>query len=130
VSEAKERDGRRQTLADLITIWWEKHQDWPVTVRELHHDVTQAIDPQGRGRQYIAAYVERLAGTRMAGFVFTRQPPTGKAATYALKKADAAAEDHRVTDAPYAPYANPGSNGNRHSIDLAASSPELWEAEI
>ena len=132
VSEAKERDGRRQTLADVIAIWWEKHQDWPVTVRELHHDVTQAIDPQGRGRQYIAAYVERLAGTRMAGFVFTRQPPAGKwgAATYALKKADAAAEDHRVTDAPYAPYANPGSNGNRHSIDLAASSPELWEAEI
>jgi hypothetical protein len=132
VSEAKERDGRRQTLADVIAIWWEKHQDWPVTVRELHHDVTQAIDPQGRGRQYIAAWVERLAGTRMAGFVFTRQPPAGKwgAATYALKKADAAAEDHRVTDAPYAPYANPGSNGNRHSIDLAASSPELWEAEI
>jgi hypothetical protein len=90
VSEAKERDGRRQTVADLIRIWWDKHQDRPVTVRELHEEVKEALDPQGRGRQYIAASVERLAGTRVAGFIFTRQAPAGKwgVATYALKKTD------------------------------------------
>ena len=38
------------------------------------------MDPQGRGRQYVAAYVEGLAGTRMAGFMFTRQPPPANGA--------------------------------------------------
>ena len=62
----------------------------PIAVRELHDDVRRAVDPQDRGRQYIASQLERLAGTRLAGFVFTRQPPAGKwgAATYALKKTE------------------------------------------
>jgi hypothetical protein len=119
VSEAKERDGRRQTLADVFAIWWQKHQDRPVAVRELHEDVRQILDPQGRGRQYLAACVERLAGTRMAGFVFTRQSPAGKwgAATYALKQTDAdpGHRDHRGhrtekqhSDAPHGPDAGVG----------------------
>lgn len=88
VSEAKERDGRRQATADFFAIWWERHRDQPIAVRELHDDVRRAADPQDRGRQYLASQLERLAGTRLAGFVFTRQPPAGKwgAATYALKK--------------------------------------------
>ena len=96
VSEAKERDGRRQAVADLFAIWWDKHHDRPVAIRDLHDDVRQAMDPQGRGRQYLSSYAERLAGTRMAGFVFTRQAPAGKwgAATYALKKTEGE-EGHR-----------------------------------
>ena len=88
VSEAKERDGRRQAVADLFAIWWEKHRDQPIAVRQLHDDVKQAADPQGRGRQYLASQLEKLAGTRMAGFVLTRQAPAGKwgVATYALKR--------------------------------------------
>ena len=91
VSEAKERDGRRQAVAELFAIWWEKHRDQPIAVRQLHDDVKQAADPQGRGRQYLASQLEKLAGTRMAGFVLTRQAPAGKwgAATYALQKTGA-----------------------------------------
>jgi hypothetical protein len=90
VSEAKERDGRRQATGDLFTIWWQWHRDEPIAVRQLHDDVRRAVDPQDRGRQYIASQLEKLAGTRLAGFVFTRQAPAGKwgAATYALKKTD------------------------------------------
>jgi hypothetical protein len=90
VSEAKERDGRRQTTAELFTIWYERHRDRPVAARELHDDVRRAADPQDRGRQYLTSYLEKLAGTRVAGFVFTRQAPAGKwgAATYALKKTE------------------------------------------
>lgn len=96
VSEAKQRDGRRQAVADLFAIWWDKHRDHPVAVRQLHDDVKQALDPQGRGRQYVSSQAEKLAGTRMAGFVFTRQAPAGKwgAATYALKRT-AGEERHR-----------------------------------
>jgi hypothetical protein len=122
VSEAKHRDGRRQAVADLFAIWWDKHHDHPVAVRQIHDDVRQALDPQGRGRQYVSSQVEKLAGTRMAGFVFTRQASAGKwgAATYALKKTtgEEGHRDHRghkeerppeFVDAPYAPHAD----GNR-----------------
>jgi hypothetical protein len=105
VSEAKERDGRRQAITDLFGIWWGKHRDRPVTVRELHDDVKRAVDPQGRGRQYLASHLEKLVGTRMVGFIMTRQAPTGKwgAATYALESTDAG-EGHRG-------HAVPGSEG-------------------
>ena len=59
VSEAKQRDGRRQEVVDLFTLWWEKHGDRPVTVSQLHDDVRQVADPQGRGRQYLSVLAWR-----------------------------------------------------------------------
>jgi hypothetical protein len=48
------------------------------------------IDAQDRGRQFIAAQLEKLAGTRMAGHVLTRQASAGKwgRATFSLQKTD------------------------------------------
>jgi hypothetical protein len=88
VSEAKARDGRRQEVGDLFTIWWEKHRDQPVAVSQLDPALKAVADPQDRGRQYLSARLEKLAGTRIAGFVLTRQTAIGKwgKATYALKK--------------------------------------------
>ena len=79
VSEAKARDGRRQTVVELFTTWWAKHGDLPVAASQLHDDVSKLADPQNRGRQYLTYYLTRLAGTRMAGFVLTRQVPVGGA---------------------------------------------------
>lgn len=89
VGETKENDTRRQDIADLFVMWWEKHRGRPVAVRELDFEIKQALDPQNRGRQYVAARLEKLVGTRVAGFVLTRQQPAGKwgAATYALSEA-------------------------------------------
>jgi hypothetical protein len=126
VSEAKERDGRRQAVADLFAIWWERHRDQPIPVRHLHEDVKQAADPQGRGRQHLASQLEKLASTRMAGFILTRQAPVGKwgVATYALQKTGPGSDhrDHRghwVTDAPYAPYASGDHRGNSGAIEAS-----------
>jgi hypothetical protein len=86
------------------------------------------LDPQERGRHFIASYLEKLAGVRMAGFVFTRQAPVGKwgVATYALRKIGDEARhrvhrDHRENgigdpdfiqpDAPGAPYASSSEAG-------------------
>ena len=87
VSEAKERDGHRQVTAELFALWRDRHGERPVAVRDLHEDVRHLVDPQGRGRQYVSAQLEKLAGTRIAGLVLTRQPPAGRwgAATYAMK---------------------------------------------
>ena len=71
VSEAKARDGRRQQIGDLFTLWWEKHRDLPVAVSQLDPMVEQLADPQGRGRQYLATRLANLAGTRVAGFVLS-----------------------------------------------------------
>jgi hypothetical protein len=121
IGEAKQRDTRRQVVSDWFALWRETHSDQPVTVSKLHDGVKQAIDPQGRGRQYIASQLEKHTGTRIGGFVLERQAPVGKwgAATYALKTPSTNEEDrghrgHRDraqestaagSHAPYAPYA-------------------------
>ena len=68
----------------------------PVMAKDLHDEVRQLADPQGRGRQFLAATLDKLTNTRMAGFVLTRQASAGKwgAATYALKNLGGA-ETHR-----------------------------------
>jgi hypothetical protein len=116
VNEAKARDTRRQAVAELFAAWWEHHRDQPRAAKDLHDQVRQIADPQGRGRQFLVVHLDKLAGTRMAGFVLTRQAPAGKwgAATYALAKSDGRAETHRGqgtpgdSDAPYGPYASGG----------------------
>lgn len=130
ISEAKERDGRRQAVADMFALWWERHGDRPVTVRHLHDEVRQAADPQDRGRQYLASSLEKLAGTRIAGFVLMRQAAAGKwgVATYALRKTDET-KDHRGhrgdrgTAAPYAPDAPYASGDHRFNGDATQASP-------
>lgn len=99
VSEAKERDSDRQMIAEFFALWWDRYHDRPITIRDLDEDVTRVIDPQGRTRQYLSAKIGKLAGTRMGGYVLTRQPAVGKwgAATYALKITDGEKghRDHR-----------------------------------
>jgi hypothetical protein len=129
VSEAKERDVRRQLIAELFAIWWKRHQDRPVAISSLDDDVRQAADPQGRGRQYLSSQMEKLAGARAAGYVLTRQAPAGKwgAATYALKSTDGREghRDHRghgatgpAGDRPDAPHA--AGRGNTYGVDAGA----------
>lgn len=99
INDAKQRDGRRQSITDLFSIWLERHADRPVAVIELHDDVKKVIDAQDRGRQFIAARLEKLTGTRMAGHVLTRQAPVGKwgRATFSLTRTDEGQQhrDHR-----------------------------------
>lgn len=115
VSEAKERDGRRQSLAELFQAWWEVHGSRPVTIAQLDDRVRLLADPQGRGRQFLASHLEKLSGTRMAGFVLTRQPAAGKwgSATYALSRTGDRHRGHRGNgdaDDPDAPDAGGGES--------------------
>jgi hypothetical protein len=127
VSEAKDRDGRRQEVRELFRIWWECHRSKPIAASHLHDDVKRGLDPQGRGRQYIASQLEKLASTRMNGFMLSRQRSAGRwgVATYALKLTDAGEShrDHRVhrsseeIDTPYAPDAGVRPNGDQQVIN-------------
>jgi hypothetical protein len=89
IEALKAIDPRRQFIAELFRTWWENHGASPVKVSELAEAVKAIVDPQGRGRQYLATFISRLAGTHAAGFVLTRQEPAGKwsPATYALTEA-------------------------------------------
>jgi hypothetical protein len=78
-----------QATADLLSIWWERHGDQPVAVRQLHVDVKHAADPQDRGRQYLASQLEKLAGTRVAGSSYLRvkrRPESGAPRRMRLKR--------------------------------------------
>ncbi len=96
IAEAKRNDPRRQRTAEVLNAWWKAHGNTPVTAKDLDLSVQCLIDPQNRGRQYVAAYVASLAGTRLAGFVMTKQAPAGKwnAMTYTLEIATP--EPHRT----------------------------------
>lgn len=91
IAKAKARDPRRLRIAELFTVWWENHRDRPMRVSELADAVTTIADPQNRGRQFLALYIGRLAGTRAAGLAMTRQESVGEwsATTYQLQKIEA-----------------------------------------
>jgi hypothetical protein len=86
IDQIKAQDPRRQRIAELFQTWDLHHGDVPITVAEIDEPVRLIIDPQDRGRQYVATYLGKLDGTRAAGFVLTRQGAVGKwgTATYSL----------------------------------------------
>ena len=91
VTDAKGKDPRRMQIAELFATWWDCHHDQPMTVAELHADVRAVADSDDRGRQFLANFIAKLAGTRAHGFVLTRTPAEGKWSPdrYTLKQADA-----------------------------------------
>jgi hypothetical protein len=91
IDVAKAQDPRRQGLAELFGTWWDCHRGHAVKAANLADEVVELIDPQKRGRQFVASCLGRLAGTRAAGFVLTRQLPAGTwgAATYSLRRTTA-----------------------------------------
>jgi hypothetical protein len=116
IEELKAGDSGRQRISEFFCAWWDHHGATPMKVNVLADPVKEIADPQKRGRQYLATFVSGLTGTRVAGFVLTRQEPAGKwtAATYAL--AEAAPTDptghrthrtHRPDDAGPAPPTSP-----------------------
>ena len=60
------------TTVELFTTWQNRHGDLPMAARDLDEAVRNLIDPQGRGRQYVAAQLEKLTGTRIAELVLSR----------------------------------------------------------
>ncbi|OYV54162.1 MAG: hypothetical protein B7Z76_15485 [Acidiphilium sp. 20-67-58] len=90
ISKAKARDPRRVRIAELFEAWEQHHNTYPMKTGELDDAVKNIADPQGRGRQFLATSIAKLAGTRAAGFVLTRQDAAGTwtGATYQLKKID------------------------------------------
>jgi len=86
VHEAKSRDNQRQQVAEFFNAWYEHFGDQPVALRELPETLNALIDPQNRGRQFVAAQVQKLTGTRLSGYLLTRQRPPGSwgVTTYAL----------------------------------------------
>jgi hypothetical protein len=107
----KARDPKRQQIAEFFRTWHVYHGEVPVKAAGLAGPVRHIIDPHGRGRQYVVTRLGRLAGTRAAGFVLTRQDPVGVwgAATYALRQVapepddSAGHRDHRDHGIPVPP---------------------------
>jgi hypothetical protein len=88
IDAIKSDDPHRRRIVELFEIWDTHHGDRPIKAADLVGPVQALVDPQGRGRQFVAARLIQLAGTRAGGFVLTRQEPAGKwgAASYALSR--------------------------------------------
>jgi hypothetical protein len=88
LSEVKQRDPFRQMIGALFAAWWKHHGSSPQTAHQLDIEVQRIVDPQGRGRQYVASQLEQLDQTRLGGFILTRQRGLSfyAVATYALQE--------------------------------------------
>jgi hypothetical protein len=80
--------------AQIYPAWWSAHGNRPMTVVELAEPVRAAVDPDRRGRQYIAVKLCMLDGVRAAGFVLARRKSVGKwsPGRYVLNRVEAANE--------------------------------------
>jgi hypothetical protein len=93
IRAAKANDPRRRRTAELFATWWEHHKKQPVTAAELVEPVRVLIDPQGRGRQFVASRLMQMDGTRAGGFVLSRQPAAGKWGAYVVAQTAPEATD-------------------------------------
>ena len=89
IADAKLNDPRRRAVADLFFAWDRAHGGRALTVAALAEDVRTLADPDNKGRQYLAARIRNLAGTRLAGFVLVHEPTAGEwsADRYRLQRA-------------------------------------------
>jgi hypothetical protein len=134
IATAKANDPHRQFVREVFNTWWEAHGSVPTKASKLSDRVTALLDPQGRGRQYLATRLVGLVDTRAAGFVLTRQEPAGTwgAATYALIKSDSPdAIGHRGhrTDRAGGP-ATAGPMGPMSPMPDAVEDAPKWEIEL
>jgi hypothetical protein len=91
IDQIKSDDPHRRQIVDMFKTWYAQHGEKPVKVKAISEPVRALLDPQGRGRQFTAARLVQLAGTRAGGFALTRQEAAGKwgAATYSLLRSAA-----------------------------------------
>jgi hypothetical protein len=68
IASIKADDPHRRAVIEAFGAWWEAHRDQPVKATDLAEPVREALDPQGRGRQYLARRLHALIGTRAGGF--------------------------------------------------------------
>lgn len=64
------------------------HHERPIKAADLAEPVRALVDSQGRGRQFVAARLTQIVGTRAGGFGLMREEAVGKwgAASYALRR--------------------------------------------
>jgi hypothetical protein len=73
-------------IVELFDAWHVHHGERPVKASARAESVRVLVDPQGRGRQQIAARLVQVTGTRAVASFLTRQEAAEKwgAATYSL----------------------------------------------
>jgi putative DNA primase/helicase len=88
IDAVKSEDPHRRRTVELFQAWYAHHTNRPMKVADLAEPVRLLVDPQGRGRQFVAARLGQLMGTRAGGFVLTREEAVGRwgAASYALRR--------------------------------------------
>lgn len=90
IRQSKNSDPRRQQLAEAFAVWHRRHGDRAVAVANLDRKVLEILDLRQRSRQAAVSELERLTGTRLAGYVLERHksPARWSRATYRLRRTE------------------------------------------
>lgn len=135
VTETKARDIERAEVAEIFDTWWKCHQKNAVAAKDLDDEVRHNMDPLGRGRQWVAAKLEKLTGTRIGGRVLVRQAPVGRhgVAVYSLQSTAEAEQHQGHRGHPLAGTPSPIIVGSDAPDDPDAISPREaagWRARV
>ena len=139
ITDAKVNDPRRRAVAELFHAWHAAHGSTAVTVAGLAAAVQAAANPDGKPRQWLAARIRNLAGTRLAGFVLVHDAPDGKwsADSYSLQRADGATRpestgghrEHRGQDSGPPPMTPMPPDGLQPGVDDEHDA-FAWSADV
>jgi hypothetical protein len=78
IDSLKAADPQRTFIAELFSAWFECHGSTPVTVANLDPSVQDVLARNHKSRQDQAAQVQRLVGTRSAGYLLESTGKTSK----------------------------------------------------
>ena len=82
ITDIKAADPRRRHLAEVFALWWQHHNDQPVTAADLNSVVKEAIDVTSKrigdelhfSRQKVAAFLRSHTNSRVGGFHLQLEP--------------------------------------------------------
>jgi hypothetical protein len=77
----KDVDPRRKSVLAVFEIWWERHRNRPMLVKDLDQRVIEAIDLKAKrfagvlehNRQFVARWLPQHVGTRIGGYVLSAE---------------------------------------------------------
>jgi hypothetical protein len=150
---AKATDPERQEIAQLFELWRICHGEEAVTVKDLDEEIQILLNPHKKARQFVTRALQRMAGTRHAGYVLRETteladrarwtPPTfALQATHrageeqadeeqegqAAHQAEAEQADEEQSETPETPESFHSQAGN--SADSGPETPETPETPM
>jgi len=125
IKKAKESDPARQEISELFTLWNRHHGEEAVAVKNVHEDILAILNPHKQKTQFVTRALQKMNGTRHAGFVFreARRGGVHSRARFILQQTLVLETPHETLETPFAPLETKTVSGGAKPSKTAAGRP-------